>query len=730
MGQRRQPAAGRARLIAVFVLLLLACSAVPVFAEEPTAESTAQSANFVPPTAKEEEIAATQVPDAHDVAQALGEYERKEREHEEWLVSPEAEKQRQDSKLAYSNGGVAESKELLQSVFGERLAALNTDPSRFLSDAQLVRPLEESGAVVKDEGESSLLETTVPVRTEDEAGELAKVDLSLEATTEGFETENAIADLHLPDTANAPIQVGEEGFGIAQSGAAESGASPFGDKNLLYPAVLPDTDLLVAASSYGAELFDLLRSKESPEDLTFAINAPEGAELRPDEHGGAEVVREGERLVEIPAPTAEDAQGTEVPVQTELDGQSLVLHVAHRTGDYAYPILVDPIVEDWVNQGNNWYGGANWGALSNGAWKFEPENSQLRHDICCWEGSHAGLLTWTEANVFYGPEQYGQWVYRTENPNVIISHIWLIPFNRADGSCGFSNQPHDYAGVWSEGAGWSPLRVNKAKDDGYISADSRGEALVIGESTGPPGVWISCPRILYSGGVGIWLDDEDLPELTTSSSAQWMDNSPIRLNVSASDAGVGVKSFEAWATDIWGNQSAWTTGSSCTGLYGSRCPTTWNLGDGSQPALSYDPSVLPEGIDKLSVKAYDATGKPSSTTNEMTVRVDHSPPTISLSGTVTEQQKLGAELPSYTLTADARDGVPNSPSDAKARSGVVKLTFQENNEYVVQPVEEACPGSQSCEIEQEIEVGLHGFPWFVSLIHEKGRSISIPPQQR
>ena len=35
------------------------------------------------------------------------------------------------------------------------------------------------------------------------------------------------------------------------------------------------------------------------------------------------------------------------------------------------------------------------------------------------------------------------------------------------------------------------------------------------------------------------------------------------------------------------------------------------------------------------------------------------------------------------------------------------------------------PGS----IELEVE-GLHGFPWFVSLIHEKGRSISIPPQQR
>jgi len=31
---------------------------------------------------------------------------------------------------------------------------------------------------------------------------------------------------------------------------------------------------------------------------------------------------------------------------------------------------------------------------------------------------------------------------------------------------------------------------------------------------------------------------------------------------------------------------------------------------------------------------------------------------------------------------------------------------------------------------KKVKVGLQGFPWFVSLTHEKGRSISIPPQQR
>jgi sugar lactone lactonase YvrE len=696
----------RMRWVAMFTILLMITSAVPVFGEE-VGEGTPESPGFTPPTSKEEEIAAAQVPDARDVSEALGEYEKEEKEREEWLSTPQAEEQRESSRLAFSSLSPGESEELLRSAFSEQLEALNSDPSRFLSEAQLVEPLGESGAVVSDEGEASLLETNIPLQTEDEDGQLAKVDLSLEASPEGFETENAVSDLVLPNSADEAIEVGQEGFEITQTGAADSSASRFGDKNLFYPSVLPDTDMLAAGNSLGVELFDQLRSEESPENLSFDIGLPEGAELRSDGRGGAEVAREGEQLMLIPKPTATDAQGTEVPVTLEVVENSIALHVDHRTGEYGYPILVDPIVEDWVNQGNNWYGGANWGALSNGAWQWTSNNSNIHHEICCWEGSHAGLLTIVEP-VFYGPEQYGHWSYSTANSHVLIPHIWLIPFNRADMGCG-SAQPHDYVGIWSVSLGWSPLLVNYAKTYGNVSADGRGEALILGESTGPPGVWLGCQRILYAGGVGIWLEDEDLPELSTAATKQWMDKAPVRLSVSAMDPGVGVKSFEAWATNSSGNKATWTTTKSCTGLYGARCPQTWNLGEGSQPALSYDPSVLPEGIDKLSVKAYDATGKPSTTTNVMTVRVDHAPPAISLKGTVTEQAKLGTELPSYTLTATATDGVPNSEKDADARSGVTKLTFQENGKYVVTPWEESCP-SQSCPIEEEIEIPAYKLP--------------------
>ena len=506
----RDATPSRLHWIALFALLLLMLSAAPVFGAEPAPAGASESTDPMSSTAEEEENATARPPDAEEVSKALGEFEREEQEHEAWLTTPEATLQREQSRRAFAGLSAAEAQGLLRQAFPRALEALNSDPSRYLSDAQLVASLGASGAVVRDEGETSLLETTVPLRTEDEEGKLAKVNLSLEPTANGFKTANALADLRLPDSAGRGIEVGGEGVEISQQGASGAVAGRFGDKNLFYPSALPDTDLMASATSFGVELYDLLRSEDSPEELRFHIAVPDGAELRPDGRGGAEVLRKGERLTLIPRPSAEDAQGTEVPLRTEVESGSLVVHVPHHSGDYAYPILVDPIVEDWVNQGENWYGGDNWGALSNGAWQWNSNNSSIHHDICCWEGSHAGLLTIVEP-VFYGPEQFGQWSYSTQNEHVYTPHIWLIPFNRADNGCG-SQQPHDYAGLWNpETEIWSPIWIDYAKTYGNLAGDGVGRALVIGEGSGPPGVWLACQRVLYVGGAGIWLTDDYPP---------------------------------------------------------------------------------------------------------------------------------------------------------------------------------------------------------------------------
>jgi YD repeat-containing protein len=712
MGSGRESVAGRARWITVFVLLLLACSAVPVLAAEQTEAPPPDSVGFTPPTAEEEEIAAAQIPDAQDVSKALAEAEREEAEYEKWLASPEAGEQREASWLAFGELSATESEGLLRTVFAEQLEALNSDPSRYLSDAQLVRDLPGSGAVVQDEGDGALLESTVPVRTEDEDGELAKVDLSLEAAAEGFQTDNAISDLSLPDSAAGPIEVGDEDFKIAQAGAADSPARRFGDKSLFYPEVLPDTDLFVAGTSFGAELFDLLRSKDSPETLRFAIEVPQGAELRSDERGGAEVVREGELLTRIPKPWALDAQGTDVPVELEIEGSSIVLRIAHRDGDYAYPILLDPIVEDWVNQGNNWYGGANWAALSNGAWQWTTNNSNILHDICCWEGSHAGLITNVQA-AFYGPEQYGHWSYSTANEKVFITHAWLIPFNRADNGCG-SAQPHDYAGLWNPGGNWIPLLVNHAKNYGNASFDGYGKALILGESSGPPGVWLACGRVLYSGGVGIWLNDDWPPVIHSAGvpSDGWFgDQQLVNFSVSSGDEGLGVNRVLVFnqgkgivAEDFVGY---------CTGLYGSRCPNERNS------PFTVTGDSFGYGIRTASVVVTDPTGKTAE--SFFTTMVDNDVPEVALEGQLAEAtgEEVGfgegenpvgegedkLRLPVYRLNIKAKDG--STSSDLTKRSGVkdVKVFLDgEPKDVPWEPLAQ-CPQT-SCSMDVTYELAL------------------------
>lgn len=353
----------------------------------------------------------------------LGAVEAEEAEQEQWLESPAAEEEREVSRDAYADLSPAASEALLQNAFSGQLATLNDDPARFLSDAQLIRPLEETAAAVKNDGDYSLMDAGIPVRAEEEDGDLAKVDLSLASTSEGFEPVNGLVDVTLPSAADEATQVGEAGFGIAQSDAAPSAARRFGDKNLFYSDVLPDTDLLVAPTAGGVELFDLLRSEASPEELRFAIEVPAGAVLRADGGGGAEVIRDGETLTRIATPVASDAQGTEVPVELSVEGAGVVLHADHQDGDFAYPILVDPIVEDWANNPNNWYlTNAKWDALSNGAWKYASNNSQIKGWTCCWEGSHAGLMISSEKNVFYGAKQFGQWSYSTANSKTYINH--------------------------------------------------------------------------------------------------------------------------------------------------------------------------------------------------------------------------------------------------------------------------------------------------------------------
>jgi hypothetical protein len=262
MGQVRRGLKGRGRWLALFTLLLFVAGAVPVLADPPGGEGGSEVVGEGPTTA--------------DLEVATEKVEEEEAQRARELESPAAVAEREESEAAYTSlSSVAAVSSLLLSSFGEELQTLKLDPARFLTEGTLKRNLgDQGGAVVASEGETQLLESEIPAEVREEDGQMGKVDLSLNATSEGFEPANPLIPLSIPASPAEGVAIGAHGeTTITQEGAdPQSTASRFGEMDVIYPEVQTDTDLLVSPLSTGVELSDQLRSPESPETLRFEMD--------------------------------------------------------------------------------------------------------------------------------------------------------------------------------------------------------------------------------------------------------------------------------------------------------------------------------------------------------------------------------------------------------------------------------------------------------------------------
>lgn len=616
----QSPRRGHGRAILCLVLLLGLALGVPVLARSAPQPEGERTAAGLPPLPDPDAITAA-------LSEGLVKYEKEVRLQEEELESPASIAERENSRLAYADLGPAQAEALLEAEFGEQLEELNADPARALSDEHLDQTAGEDAATVTGEGKTRLLETTIPVEAENAAGEEAKVDLTLEETSAGFEPENPLVDLSIGKSVEEGVEVGEDGLTITQAGTEGAVGRPMGDKNVLYNEVAPgtDTDLMVSPVSGGVELSDFLRSAESPEELRFELSLPEGATLRTGEAGGAEVVDADGRTDVIPAPWAKDAQGTEVPVSMTVEGDSLVLEVPHREGEFAYPIMVDPtIYQDW----GWWYEGQHLSGL----WAFRSQS------IAGWASMGTGdnnFPEYWERGLFIGAPPVGggavfaggewaQWIYSAPNGGTYITNATINPLVRRDQSCGAFAVPRDYEGIWNEPGGhWAggfyKIYYDLAKTQGYANMEGGGEAVVIGLTSGEGGE-DPCYRDLMIGGVGVWLDDFQAPTVSIGGlPAGWVgkDGTARAINVSAADAGLGVQSVAMTTPASIGWNQPW-----CAGTYENRCP------ESRGGTIAYSTSAFPEGADTVTVRATDPTAKEGSVSG--TIRVDGTAPTASI----------------------------------------------------------------------------------------------------
>ncbi len=686
----------RFRWFAVFAVVLFASSAGPVLAD-PSLE---------PPGDASQPAIEPSLPDTEDVLRGIAMAEKEEREREEALATPAAIQERVESSEAFSTSdSPTDVAALLASTFSQQLEALNDDPGRFLSDAKLVQPLDETTATVESEGDRQLMDGGMPLRAEEEDGQLRKVDLTLQPVADGYETTNALVEVSVGSSAAEEIEIGAD-LAISQLGAApESAAHPFGDENVLFADVETDTDLLVSPIGAGVELFSQLRSVDSPEALHFDLDLPEGAELRADGHGGAEVLKGEEAIAFIPFPHAVDAQGSEVEVQMSVEGNTLTLHVPHREADVAYPLLVDPaIVEDWVNPGTSWANNNNLDALTNGSWQYSESHAWIEsgtsclYTLACWGGGR-GLFVGMPSGAHWGA-QAGHWVYSAPNPSSYLVNAWASPFWRANQSCNPSQypEPHDYVGMWYQGK-WNRVLINQALV-GSVDIQSWGEAFILGLGTGN-GSATPCRRDIWVGGAAIWLDDWQHPAVdsVTGQPSGWVNGTtPFTITANVRDEGLGVHRVTIYPE---GAPTLEDNVGGCTGGGGKRCPTSYSKGFNLTGA-SFD-----QGEKNAYLSAKDPTGKPSNTWQWL-MKVDRTPPEVTLGGQLAQEtNEAGSEekpagegdeltFPVYNLEIVAKDGSADSP--ANKRSGVKNIEVFLDESSTPAPVSweaQSCPES-SC----------------------------------
>ncbi len=241
--------------------------------------------------------------------------------------------------MAFHGLGVSAAKGLLMRDFGSavRAAGAVASVSR-VTKAPVVGFLNSYKAEIRGPRGPAYVNSVLPLAHVVDGRE-RPVDLALKSSGAGFAPVNS--PLLIARRLSGGVSLQSRGIGVAMEGQNVPGVS-VGGSAVFFGEVAEDVDATVAPTDGGVEFFATLRSRSSPQELRYRFTLPSAAVLRQVAGGSVEVWRRGRVLASVSPPSATDAQGQSVPVTVATAGDQLVLHVAHRAHDFAYPILVDP----------------------------------------------------------------------------------------------------------------------------------------------------------------------------------------------------------------------------------------------------------------------------------------------------------------------------------------------------------------------------------------------------
>jgi hypothetical protein len=346
---------------------------------------------------------------------------------------------------------------------------------------------------------------------------------------------------------------------------------------------------------------------------------------------GIELIRDGRTVSTIAAPRAVDAQGEAVPTSMELDGDSLRITLSRGDRDWAYPILVDPAIDSYA-----WADFPGWSGFNTGNYSLSGDCMFGHSCFGPAPGQYQGLNVYAWQGQWYPSGATAGFRYRApSNYGVAIVRAtlgWVGFWNGestgtpymlgrlVDDANGQNAHQEIYGSSW-----FGTFDFSRIGDSPYVKEVDVGLGNLPGYDR-----YAQADHHAYVGTATIYLDDTDVPGFGNISRPPWVDQKPAPIPLAVTDTGLGIASL---TVSVANGGPSWTTPVGCAGGTRSPCPNTWSSPANGSP--NYDPSVLPQGTNNLTVTATDAAGHVSPNPGHSPVRVDHTDPTLDLSGSLT-----------------------------------------------------------------------------------------------
>jgi hypothetical protein len=289
--------------------------------------------------------------------------------------TPQAFFRREASHTAYAHLNAAAARNAARDAFPRLIDVPNGGPPALRSGAKIIGyPADNVASVVESNPAAphglarSVIETAAPIALETSPRHRSPIDLQLQAVGDTYRPKLPLVAVKIPKRLAKGIALGDAGISLtpvtAQGRPLTGSEGTVDGTTVMYANTLASADTVVKPDSTGFSAETLLRSLNSPRTLQFEVSLPAADRLVGLPHeGGAEIVTGTRQLVTIPRPTAQDAEGTPVPVSMTVSGRVLSIKINESLRAYRLPIVVDPTVEDkwWRNEERNYrFFETNW----------------------------------------------------------------------------------------------------------------------------------------------------------------------------------------------------------------------------------------------------------------------------------------------------------------------------------------------------------------------------------